>query len=473
MSRRARFLLPVLVLLCGFFGTVVLAETSKPARDDYYDLYKILVDTIDQVERNYVKKVDRRELIEAAIEGVLGKLDPYSTYISPEEYERFHNSVESSFGGIGIQVEARAGKLMIISPLVGTPAYKAGLMAGDHIVKIEGESTKGIDLTGAVQKMKGKPGTTVTITVVHPGADKEVEATITRQNIHVQTVLGERRKKDDTWDFMLNHDRHIGYLRVTAFSHNTADEIRAALEQLTSDDLRGLILDLRFNPGGLLRSAIDVCDLFISKGRIVSTSGRNSDPRTWEASKKNTFEDFPMVVLVNRYSASASEIVSACLQDHDRAAIMGERTWGKGSVQNVIELEVDPVDKKARSALKLTTAAYRRPNGKNIHRFSESKEEDEWGVVPDDGFRLKLSHEEMLAFRLDRGRRDVILPKSARAEPDKPEPDKPVKQPDAEPDEDGREGENEPPEKPEKPAFVDRHLQMAVDYLTDELAKAD
>ena len=176
------------------------------------------------------------------------------------------------------------------------------------------------------------------------------------------------------------------------------------MKQLQAEKLRGLILDLRFNPGGLLTAAVDTSDLFISEGRIVSTEGRNSPARVWDAHKEGTFEGFPMVVLVNRFSASASEIVAACLQDHKRAVIVGERTWGKGSVQNLIELE------DGRSALKLTTASYRRPSGKNIHRFPDAKESDEWGVTPDAGYKIELGDSEMLALIQARRQRDILQP---------------------------------------------------------------
>ena len=203
----------------------------------------------------------------------------------------------------------------------------------------------------------------------------------------METVLGDRRKADDHWEFMYDEKGRIGYIRISAFSQETAKELRTALEDLKRRNVRGLILDLRFNPGGLLRSAIEVSNLFISSGRIVSTKGRNTPERVWDAQDDAIFEGIPMVILVNHYSASASEIVSACLQDHKRAVIMGERTWGKGSVQNIIELE------NGRSALKLTTAAYKRPSGKNIHRFPNSKDKDEWGVMPDLGYELGLNEQ--------------------------------------------------------------------------------
>ena len=223
-------------------------------------------------------------------------------------------------------------------------------------------------------------------------------------------MLGDRRKADDAWDFMLDHDKHIGYIRLTAFSRDTAaGPEEGAGRAARAKDCKGLILDLRFNPGGLLTSAIEVSDLFVAEGRIVSTKGRNTPERVWDAQKDGTFEGFPMVVLVNHYSASASEIVSACLQDHKRAVVIGERTWGKGSVQNVIELE------DGKSALKLTTASYQRPSGKNIHRFPDAKDSDEWGVMPDNGFEVKLNDRRPSGLIDYRHERDILVGKHAKA----------------------------------------------------------
>ena len=405
----------------------------------------MLVDTIDQVERNYVVKVDRRDLIESAIRGVLSKLDPYSNYIGPDELDRFRSSVESEFGGIGIQIADDDGQLQVISPMYGTPAYRAGVLAGDRILEINGKSTDGLTLDEAVEKLKGDEGTSVMLTLVHAGQRAKEKVTLKREKIHLETVLGDHRKADGTWDYFLDSKRRIGCIRLTAFSRDTAAELERVLTQLKSENMRGLILDLRFDPGGLLSAAIEVSDLFISAGRIVSTKGRNSPERTWDAHKEGTFEGFPMVVLVNRLSASASEIVAACLQDHKRAVIIGERTWGKGSVQNVIELD------DGRSALKLTTASYRRPNGKNIHRFPDAKETDEWGVMPDAGFEIKLSDSEMYALMLDRRARDILQsPEGKDVVPKKSQPSSTEK----------------------KPAFVDRQLEAAIKYLTTELAKA-
>jgi carboxyl-terminal processing protease len=442
-------LLTLFVMLTWWLPTVALAsETDKKAKPSDYELYAILVDAIDQVERNYVTKVDRRDLIEAAIRGVLSKLDPYSNYIGPNELEQFRTSVESEFGGIGIQIASDQGRLQILSPIHATPAYRAGLLAGDRILEINGKSTEGLSLDEAVQMLKGDVGSSVTLTVRHLGRGKKESVTLTREKIHVDTVLGERRRADGQWQYMLDPEHRIAYVRLTAFSRDTAAELRRVLTQLKDEGMRGLILDLRFDPGGLLGTAIDVSDLFVAEGRIVSTEGRNSPERAWDAHKEGTFDGFPMAILVNRFSASGSEIVAACLQDHKRAVLIGERTWGKGSVQNVVELE------GGHSALKLTTASYRRPNGQNIHRFPGAKESDQWGVVPNDGFEIKLADSEMLALIQDRRARDILPPPPNKEKAAPTERDTPA---------DGGKSADSP--------IVDRQLQAAVKYLNTEMAK--
>ncbi|MCA9102982.1 MAG: PDZ domain-containing protein [Planctomycetales bacterium] len=387
------------------------AATDGPlAQDEYYELFQVFADTLEQVERNYVEPISRRELMEAAIEGLLGKLDPYSTYIAPEEISDFRTSVESRFGGVGIQIRWNDDDLTVVTPLVGTPAYLAGLQTGDRIVAIDGQSMAAVAaeftsidarVSRAVELLKGTPGSTVDVTFRHADAPAKT-VTLTREVVRVATVLGDHRDSVDAWDFMFDDKLKIGYVRITSFSRDTPDELRQALIALTEGGMKGLILDLRFDPGGLLTSAVEVCDMFVADGRIVSTQGRNVRERVWDAHAAHTFDNFPMAVLVNHLSASASEIVAACLQDHDRAVIIGERTWGKGSVQNVIELE------HGRSALKLTTASYVRPNGKNIHRFPGADEDDEWGVTPNEGFDVRLSADETRRMLAARAERDVL-----------------------------------------------------------------
>ena len=416
---------------------VAKADAAQPADD--LELLRLFADTLDQVERNYVKPVDRRELLEAAIRGMLTKLDPHSNYIGPKEIERFKTNIENEFGGIGITVSAEGGKLTVISPLYGTPAYKAGLRAGDEIAEINGEPAAGITVDEAVKRVKGPIGSTLKLTIKHAAGGEAETVEMARAVVRVESVLGQRRKADDTWSFLLEDspksgDKKIGYIRIANFGRHTADELRTALGELTRSEIKGLILDLRFNPGGLLTAAIEISDLFVGTGRIVSTSGRAGPQRKWDAHEPGTFGSFPMVVLVNHHSASASEIVAACLQDHKRAAIVGQRTWGKGSVQNVIELE------DGKSALKLTTAGYLRPSGQNIHRFEGAAESDEWGVRPDGGLEVVLTSEEEDAYLADRRKRDAIAAHSSDVPP--------------------------PPAAP-----LDKQLQAALDHLLKQIDK--
>lgn len=403
---------------------------SEQEEKEYYELLRLFADTLDQVERNYVKDVSKRELMEAAIRGMMGKLDQHSNYIPPEEMDRFKSEVESEFGGVGIQVSTEGGQLRVISPIYGSPAYRAGVLAGDTIVKIEDKPTRGLTIDDCIKLLKGKVGTSVNVTVKHLKDGSEEQVKLTRETIRVDTVLGDLRNEDDTWNYYFDQGKQIGYIRITSFGRHTTEDLSKVMKQLSEKGLKGLIVDLRFNPGGLLTSAIEISDLFVAEGDIVSTEGRSTPKRSWTARKAGTYEGFPMAVLVNRYSASASEIVSACLQDHNRAVIIGERTWGKGSVQNIIQLE------DGKSAMKLTTAGYRRPNGKNIHRFEGASETDEWGVKPNDGYDLRLSDAEIAEVVTARRQRD-ILRKLAEDE---------------------------------KPAELkDRQLQKAVEYITAKL----
>ena len=408
------------------------ADPAQPAskEDQYFELMRVFADTFEQIERNYVKDVDRRKLVEAALRGMMEELDPYSNYISPDDLARFNVQVEQEFSGIGIQVtiDPHTRRLTVTSPLPGTPAYKAGIQAGDTIMEINGKTTEKMSVDDAVRVLKGKEGEEVTIGVMHQGNPKVEQLKMPRARIHVATVQGDSYKPDGTWNFMLDSERKIGYVRVSAFSRNTTRELRETLSDLTAQGMKGLILDLRFNPGGLLTSAVEIADLFLEEGKIVSTKGKNTEERVQYAKRPGTFADFPMAVLVNRYSASASEIVSAALQDHHRAVVIGERTWGKGSVQNVIELE------NGKSALKLTTASYHRPSGKNIHRFPDSKESDEWGVLPDENYEVKFTLPEMQSYLDYRRARDVL----------------------------NKEG-------PPKSEFVDRQLAKADEYLIEKI----
>ncbi len=351
--------------------------------DESYALYQRLVDTIEQVEENYVRPISRKELIEAAIAGVVAKLDPYSNYIPEESVGEFRTDLENRFGGLGINVSLINKKLTLVTPLANSPAYQAGLKPNDIILEIDGKSTKDQPLEKSIEQMRGNVGSKIVLTISRKGLEAPFDVSLDRDIIHKETVCGCSRQADDSWNYWIDAQKKIAYVRISMFSPNTGAELKTAMKSLSDANLQGLILDLRFNPGGVLGVAIETCDLFVDQGVIVSTRGRNISEKSWSAHAPGTLSGFPMVVLINKYSASAAEIVSACLQDHNRAVVMGERSWGKGSVQNVIEMNG--------SALKLTTSGYYRPSGNNIHRMENMSESDTWGVSPNKGFEIKLT----------------------------------------------------------------------------------
>ncbi len=450
------------VVSLTLLGAAVLYSAPTREKDKDYEMVRLMVDTLHEVRERYVTPVDEereRKLVADMIKGGLERLDPHSTYIDPDEYKQFTKTSKGKFGGIGVHVGAdpqTRNQLTVISPMPGTPAYKAGVLAGDVVLKIDGKATDQMRLNEAVDMIQGSPGQKITLTVRHEGAADPIELTMAREEIHVASVLGDLRRADDPtqWDYMLDKANKIGYIRLTNFGETTADETRQAVEQLEKEGVRGLIIDLRNNPGGLLQSAVEICDLFLEKGAIVSTRGRNHEEKTWEAKAEGTLllpaEKHPIAVLVNRFSASASEIVSACLQDHQRATVVGERSYGKGSVQNIIMME------HGTSALKLTTASYWRPSGKNIHRFPDRKDfeaahidPDEWGVKPDEGFEVPMKDTERYEYLVYRSDRDIVR------EGNKEEKKEPVKD-----------------DKEKKTPFVDRVLQKAVERVKGQIEKA-
>ncbi|QDV38194.1 S41 family peptidase [Tautonia plasticadhaerens] len=404
----------VAIAAVGLASVVCWQSSRGDSKDEMLELYGIFVDAVEQVESNYVREVPRRELLEAALQGMLQSLDPHSTYYSEAEWKQFQRTFEGSFTGIGIQVEvdARSKRLKVLAPLIGTPAYEAGVLAGDLILEVDGESTEGITQDKAVELLQGRPGTAVTLNVLHPGSEKAETLEVTREVIASESVLGVERRPDDSWEYFIDPEAKVGYIRISSFYQTTAEDVRAALTQLKGEGMRGLILDLRTNPGGLLSAAVEVSDLFVDGGVIVSTRGRNTRERRFLANADGTSTGFPMVVMVNQHSASAAEIVSACLQDAGRAKVVGERSFGKGSVQNIIPLE------GGTSFLKLTVESYFRPSGGNIHKFPDATEEDEWGVSPSEGLAVELSPEEYARWELARRRKDVTSRIARRIEGD-------------------------------------------------------
>jgi C-terminal peptidase prc len=384
---------------------------------------------------------------------MLSHLDPYTTYIDPESKKKFDQEIKAHFNGIGIQIrhDPITDQLMVVTPIKGSPAYGKQLMAGDLITKIirevdsEGKPlskteelpTKGMVLNDAVKKILGKPGTNVKVEIQREGVAKPFIVEITRGPVEVETVLGIKRMTNDDWDYMIDKKNKIGYIRLTVFADNSARDLYQVMDDLTKRGIKGFILDLRFNPGGLLDSAVDISSLFIEDGRVVTIRPRNKRETKFDSSVKIHLTNFPMVCLVNGGSASGSEIVSACLQDHNRAYIMGERSYGKGSVQSI-----QPFDG---GSLKVTTASFWRPNGKNLNKLSTSgKDEDEWGVTPDKEIKLNRKERDDLAEY----QRDLEI--IQRKDKDRPAPKEPT-----------------------KPEFKDRQLEAALEYLRGQLKVVD
>jgi len=354
-------------------------------REEDYAFVRTLVDIHRQVSGNWVEPVSRDKLREGAIEGLLGQLDPFSVYIPPEQQEDFDRMLDGSFKGVGIQLnQLQNGQVEVVTPIEGSPAFKAGVKAGDIIIKVNNEGIEGLRLPDVIKKVAGKIGTEVSLTVRHVGGE-EVTLKMLRDEIVVPTIKGFARKLDDNWDWYVSENPKIAYLRITQFTPETFDRFKDVLVGtpgmpgkprtvgLMDDGMKGLILDLRFNPGGRLDQAIAMIDLLIDHGVIVSTKGRNRPENVVMARKEGTLPNFPMIVLVNEHSASASEIVAGSLMDNKRALVMGTRSYGKGSVQELI-----PLDGKS-GELKLTVAYYYLPSGRLVHR---KKDATDWGVQP-------------------------------------------------------------------------------------------
>jgi carboxyl-terminal processing protease len=338
-------LLVVLTLSLG--GTVASKGTDTGAT---YEQLRLFTEVLSIVQNQYVDEVPPKELIYSAIKGTLRGLDPHSSFLDPESYREMQVETSGSFGGLGIEITLRDDILTVVSPIEGTPAYRAGLLAGDRIVKIDGLATKDMQLADAVKKMRGKPGTKVTITIVREGWTETKDFEIQREQIRVHSVR--------TQDL----GGGVEYVKLRQFQEQTAHDLDQVLEKFAKDGMKAIVLDLRNNPGGLLTSAVEVTEKFVDDGKlVVYTEGRvrNQNMR-FSAHAKKTYSDLPMVVLVNQGSASASEIVAGALQDYGRAIVVGTQTFGKGSVQTIIPLSDG-------SGLRLTTAKYYTPKGRSIH----------------------------------------------------------------------------------------------------------
>jgi len=354
---------------------------SMAPRQDDYDWVRTLIEVRRQVVNNYVDPVNDQELHEKAIDGLISDLDPYTNYIPTEREDEFNRMLDNNFSGVGISLEMLDGKALVITPIDDSPADKAGVQAGDIIVKVNGQSITGKGLEDIVKLIAGPLNSPVTLTMQR--GLKAVDITMNRQQVFVPTVKGHQRNADDSWDFFVSQSPKIAYVRISQFDGRTFEDLQKVLDGdaasgkpgLIKQGLQGLILDLRFNPGGLLDEAVKTVNSFIKDGVIVRTKGRNRPEDIKKADGSGSYTGFPLVVLVNNGSASAAEIVSGSLQDNHRAVLVGQRTFGKGSVQEVVKLGDDGKD----GELKLTVAYYYLPSGRLVHR---KKDATDWGVEP-------------------------------------------------------------------------------------------
>ena len=429
---------PMIVLT----GAILSLASPTRDRDKEYRLVRTIVDVLAEVDQHYVRPLDDKQkerLVEDMINGGLDRLDPHSQYMNSDEVRQFEAQTTGNFAGIGISLslDNRTGLLTISTPMVGTPAHEAGVLPGDVIVRINDTPAEGMRLAEAIHLIQGEPGTPVSLTVFHETARETETLHMKRAKIEVPTVLGLNRHPENLkeFDWFADRSNGIGYIRLVQFTEKTAGDLKVTVERLQRDGMQKLILDLRDNPGGLLKSAVEVSDLFLAAGEIVSVRDRNGQGRKEKAKSSGTLlepaVDHPIVVLVNRQSASAAEIVSAALQDNKRATIVGERSFGKGSVQKVITLGT----MEHPAGLKLTTDTYWRPSGVNMHRYPDAKETDDWGVKPDAGFEVVMKDEERIAYVRYKRAKDIIG-KAAQKETEKP--------------------------------FVDRALNMAIEHLKSQ-----
>ncbi len=358
---------------------------------------QVLGEIVKQIEQNYIREVDRSELLDAAMAAIVGKLDSTGGFLRTNDLEFLTSNemaelsvnMEQKIGGVGAVLSMEGNRVIVRDLMPNSPAARGGVRAGDQIVRINSEElgteTK---LAQVVKLLRGEPGSALTLAVQRAGNDEPIEIPLVRDVIQISSVSGYRRKADGNWDYMLDAEHGVGYIRVSQVGKLTPTEMKSALEDLTTRGLKGLVLDLRDNPGGTLSEAVTIADLFVEEGKILTVKSR-SEEKVYNAHPEGTYSAFPMAVLVNRGTASAAEIVAACLQDHERAAVIGERTFGQAIVRSLFPLQ------GGAGVLKLPVAVYYRPNGHNMNRYPNSVDTDDWGVRPDPGNELPLTKEEM------------------------------------------------------------------------------
>jgi len=366
------------IIIIFLFSFIILNKSFAEAEKNIYEKIDLFSEVLSKIDKEYVESVNQSNVMDAAINGVLQSLDPYSAYMSPQVFTDMQTETSGKFGGLGIEVGMEHGVVKVISPIDNSPASRVGIKAGDYIVKINDIQVQGKSLTEAVEMMRGPVGSDIKITVRRIGAKKAIIFNITREIIKIESVKSKYI------------DKSVGYIRLTSFNENSGDQIKDKIKEFNKKDIKGYILDLRNNPGGLLTQAIKITDFFLENGEIVSTKGRKiSENRRWFAKKGDLTKGKTLIVLINEGSASASEIVAGALKDHKRAILVGENSYGKGSVQSIIPL-------KNKGAIRLTISKYYLPSGKSI---------SEVGVTPDieveessDAFFINTDTDNQLSF---------------------------------------------------------------------------
>ncbi len=369
------------ILIFFFLNYLFLINNSISAESNIYKKIDLFGEVLEKINKEYVDEIDQSKSMDSAINGLLQSLDPYSAYMSPEIYNEMQTETSGKFGGLGIEVSMESGLVKVISPIDDTPASKAGIKAGDYIVKIENTQVQGKSLSEAVDLMRGPVGSSIELTIRRRGEKKALIFNIVREVIQIQSVKSDLLEKN------------IGYIRLTSFNENSGEQIKNKIKDLEKNEsVNAYILDLRNNPGGLLSQAIRISDFFLDNGEIVSTKSRKaSENRKWFAKKGDLTNGKTLIVLINYGSASASEIVAGALKDHKRAIILGENSYGKGSVQSIIPLKND-------GAIRLTVAKYYLPSGKSISEVGVSPdiEIDEKG----EEFRIKTETDNQLKYAI-------------------------------------------------------------------------
>jgi len=388
-------------LVIALAVVISLACYSVAAKNRYANLFAEVMDVVNQ---EALREIPKKQLFEGAMNGLLRGLDEHSIYISDQGFKAFNEDMKQEFGGVGIYVETdpKTKMLMVLAPMPGTPAYEADIRVGDLIVSIAGEPTADKARFDAVKSLRGPIGETVDVEIKR-GDDSFVKS-LKRAKIPIESAHGDYRKPDGKWVFRLQDQPNLGYIRLSQFGEKSAHEFAKALKGF-QPEVQGLIIDIRANTGGLLHIAVEICDMFLEDNLpIVRIRGRDRVLKDEYLSEPGTLlpADLPVCVLMDRYSASASEILAGCLQDHNRAVLIGEQTYGKGTVQDIIPIQ------QHKSMLKLTTASYWRPSGRHIDRNgAEAKRTESWGVHPDPGFEIEMDADELLQNLRSRNARDV------------------------------------------------------------------